>query len=49
MFLAGIGRLASTRDLDVPPWHQLIWYAYQTFKDVQDRYASGHKVHAEVP
>jgi hypothetical protein len=45
MLAAGISKLVSTEDLELPPWHQLIWYAYQTFKDVQERYASGHKVH----
>ena len=45
MLAAAVGRLASTEDLELPPWHQLIWYAYQTFKDVQERYAVGRRVH----
>lgn len=48
MLAGGVGRLASTDHLELPPWHQLIWYAYQTFKDVQERYASGRKVHTDV-
>jgi hypothetical protein len=45
MLAAGFGRLASTEELELPSWHQLLWYAYQTFKDVQERYAAGRKVH----
>ncbi len=47
MGASAIGRLVSTEDLELPPWHQLMWYAYQTFKDVQERYAEGHVVHPE--
>ncbi len=45
MLAAGLGRLVGREELELPPWHQLIWYAYQTFKDVQERYAAGRKVH----
>jgi hypothetical protein len=47
MLAVGIGELASTKDIEMPKWHQLLWYAYQTFKDVQERYAAGHRVHVE--
>jgi copper chaperone CopZ len=47
MLAVGLGRFAATREVDLPPWHQLLWYAYQTFKDVQERYAVGQKVHLD--
>jgi heavy-metal-associated domain-containing protein len=48
MLAAGFGRLGSAQGLELPPWHQLIWYAYNTFKDVQERYSAGHTVHKDA-
>jgi copper chaperone CopZ len=45
MLALAIGRFAASEDFELPTWHQLAWYAYQTFKDVQDRYSAGHQVH----
>jgi hypothetical protein len=45
MLAAGFGRLTSRDDLELPHWHQLLWYAYQTFRGVQQRYEDGHRVH----
>lgn len=47
MLALAVGRFAATDDVELPTWHQLAWYAYQTFKDVQDRYAAGHRVHRD--
>jgi hypothetical protein len=48
MLVAGFGKLGSTQEFELPPWHQLIWYAYNTFKDVQERYSAGHMVHKDA-
>jgi hypothetical protein len=46
LWVAGVGRLISSGKLDLPEWHQLVWWGYRSFSELEEEAIDAGRTHA---